>query len=286
MENKHIKINKSNKKISDQVKNSKGNEKQLQNNKHKEVVLQRLRLGNSLVEFCAMVRNQMYIAVCSMSPQNTGKVSDFELVVRFSQIKVKNADMHSSFLKTMRGLARNVFGVYQPKIWMKSADDTNGGTPVMTNAGSTLVNSFAIQSSTLASIALLWAIFDEYRPVGPFHCYFYPSDTSTNRLYGLGVIDYTTSTNLASVSEAMSYDTVKKFDVTPYQHQDNALAEWTGHLDGIPDLTWIATGTGASWAYWKTYSFNANDSSWAISTTYGWWTFKVLLEFRQLNQGG
>lgn len=244
---------------------------------------------NLMVLFCQAVRNQIMIALVATNPSSMKKesvLSDYEMSDRFGKLKVLNVEMHKTYLTLMRQMAKNIFGVWQPKIMMKSADDTNGGTPVVTNAGSTLVNALTVQSSVLASISLLWAIFDEYRPVGPFRCFFTPSDTSTSRLYGIGVIDYSNSGVLTSVSEAMSYDTMKIFDVVPYHFADSGIAKWKGHVVGIPDLTWITSGTNAIYAYWKTYSFNAADGSWSISSTYGYWTFEIEIEFRQLNQGG
>ena len=244
---------------------------------------------NCLVLFGQAARNQMMIAVSAVLPNSRKKdmqYVDSELVEKFGSLKSLNPDMYKTYLSLMREMTRNIFGVWQPKILLKSADDTNGGTPVVTNVGSTLVNVLSVQSSACASISLLWAIFDEYRAVGPFRCFFTPADTSTSRLYGVGVIDYSNNSNLASVSEAMSYDTMKIFDIVPYHFVDAGIAKWNGRVIGIPDLTWVTTGTNIVWAYWKTYSFNAADASWGISTTYGWWTFEVEVEFRQLNQGG
>jgi hypothetical protein len=241
---------------------------------------------NALVEVCNAARNQMAVAINMVTPSASTKLSDFELTTKFAQIKDKNKDLHANYKKLLREMAHNVFGVWQPKIVMKSADNTYGGVRVQTDVASQLVNSIAIQANLLASIASLWAIFDEYRPAGPFRVFYTPGDTSTSRLYGIGVLDYSNSSTLTTVAEAMSYDTKKIFDLSPYHTVRSGYAEWCGHVTGIPDMTWITTGTDVTIAWWKTFSFNVGDSSWSISATYGWLNYEMEIEFRQMNQGG
>jgi len=253
--------------------------------KNKHFVPPKLFHRNKLQVFSNAINNQISVALNGkISMANNGNV--ILPIVHFQKSKLIDPQTYDLYKKMFIQMGREIFGTWAPKLKLKSASDLTGGTSLATSTVGILNQVIAINVASLANISLLWGIFDEYRPVGPFSVFFFPLNTSTNRNYAVGVVDYSNNSALGSISEAISYDTAKIFDAFPYHMQNVAVQKWKGFLVGEPQLPWTSTGGDANLGYMKFMNFSSSLLWPQSSNAFGVVSWKIEIEFRQMNQGG
>lgn len=223
----------------------------------------------------------LHSMVCNYLSGLFGTGSPEELFARLSKTKDTDLKVYSATRSLFRNMAREMFGTWVPTIKL-----IGFATNLNTTGGSVFTNQVRFRASEIYYFATFGVIFDEYRPKGPIKFEVLPLQTQfasgTNAIYFLGVVDLVDGTALASVTEAMFYDTSKIF-CPMINFRGNMNTEkivWETRLMGQPDLAWLSTDTQTTdWCWFKTYNFLGTL---AATTTYaeGHWVGEF--EFRQL----
>lgn len=181
---------------------------------------------------------------------------------RIADPKSRQRFLPPSTLANFRSMARTILGVQEPIIRLRSGLSSN-------SSSSGVFNPVVSISWFGSNYYQYWAeLFDEYQiiyaRVHAFPAYNNNSTDGLNRYY-VGVIDYDDSSPLSSISGSLLYDTSKVVSGVQSTPQPET---WEVRPVGIPDLTWTATSTDRTVAYWKAYNFAGIGGSVAICQLY------------------
>jgi hypothetical protein len=211
---------------------------------------------------------------------------------KMSEMKETHPVMYKMYRSVMGQMIRKIYGTMMPKIMMFTYQNSsvNFGYPVSSTTGA-ITTVFAVSGSQLSGFGLLAAIFDEYRPVGPFKYTYFPRITQSTgypnsvtpaangNAYGIAFIDYIDMTTvIASIPSALFADTHKIFSLTGYHAEKTT---WDGHVLGQPDEQWLnVSALSNSWCAWK--CMQAENVYGTGTVNWGSVNCRIEIEFRQM----
>ncbi len=180
-------------------------------------------------------------------------------------------------LKFMRGHIRNFLGTQQPIIRCRTSFTT------LTTSGTNLTQVVAMDVTGVTAWSSLANLFDEYRVrratlhIQPLYQSYGASATALAALPIIVVVDYDDSTAIATLANAIQYDTYKILYLGTSNPKN--LKSKPALPEGIPDLTWVTTATPTVPFWWKFWSLTTLVPS---TAAVGYCFIEAEIEFRQL----
>lgn len=180
-------------------------------------------------------------------------------------------------LKFMRGHIRNFLGTQQPIIRCRTSFTT------LTTSGTNLTQVVAMDVTGITAWSSLANLFDEYRVrsatlhIQPLYQSYGASATAIAAMPIIVVVDYDDATALASLANAIQYDT-QKIIYFGTSNSKNMKAK-RAQPEGIPDLSWVTTATPTVPFWWKFWSLTTLIPS---TAAIGYCFIEAEVEFRQL----
>ncbi len=195
-------------------------------------------------------------------------------------ISVHNVDVTKISLeniKFIRGHVRNFLGTQQPIFTFRT------GVTSLVTSGTNLLQVVGMDVTGVTAWSSLAAIFDEYRvrravlKMMPSYAGFGASATTLAAMPIVVVVDYDDATALASLTNAMQYDTSK----IVYFGGSHPKVLTSEHAlpEGQPDLAWVTTASPTVPFWFKFYSVTSLVPS---SAQVGTCFIEVEIEFRQV----
>lgn len=178
----------------------------------------------------------------------------------------------------IRGHVSEILGTQQPTFTMRT-----GMTTLVTNATPNLVQVVAMDVTGLAAWSSIANIFDEYRVkraklcIVPSYSGYGASATTIAAMPVIVVVDYDDATAIASLTNALQYDTHKEI----YMGSSNSKTFYSKEArpEGQPDLAWVTTATPTVPFWFKFWSVtNLIPSSAQMGSCY----IECDIEFRQV----
>ncbi len=180
-------------------------------------------------------------------------------------------------LKFMRGHIRNFLGTQQPIIRCRTSFTT------LVTSGTNLTQVVAMDVTGISAWSSLANLFDEYRVrkahlhIQPLYQSYGASATALAAMPIIVVVDYDDATAIASLANAIQYDTYKilYFGNSNIKNMKSKPAQ----PEGIPDLSWVSTASPSIPFWWKFWSLTTLVPS---SASIGYCFIEAEVEFRQL----
>ncbi len=191
--------------------------------------------------------------------------------------KVPLSSLSSENLKFIRGHVRNFLGTQQPVFTFRT------GVTTLTTSGTNLTQVVAMDVTGVTAWSSLANIFDEYRvrravlKMCPSYSGYGATATSLAAMPIIVVVDYDDATALASLSNAMQYDTCKI--VYFGSANPKVLLSEVAHPEGQPDLAWVTTATPTVPFWFKFWSITTLVPS---TAQVGSCFIEAEIEFRQV----
>ncbi len=188
------------------------------------------------------------------------------------------SDQQRSFFKTQMGLfVHSLYGTAEPILNLPLIPQTVGVV------GGIYVPVYNIEYTNVHDNSAWTTLFDEYQfhdghvTHEPQYMQTAGSATGSAQYVGVGVIDYEDTAALSNVAVANGYDTAKWYPVAPINYHP---VTWEFHFQGIPDRSWVSTGTNSTPGCWKGIS---DQSPFAMgNVTTGRMHGRVRVQFRQI----
>ncbi len=180
-------------------------------------------------------------------------------------------------LKFMRGHIRNFLGTQQPIIRCRTSFTT------LTTSGTNLTQVVAMDVTGISAWSSLANLFDEYRVrratlhLQPLYQSYGASATTLAAMPIIVVVDYDDATAIASLANAIQYDT-HKIVYFGNAHTKNMKSK-PAQPEGIPDLSWVTTASPTVPFWWKFWSLTTLIPS---TAAIGYCYIEAEVEFRQL----
>ncbi len=205
---------------------------------------------------------------------------------RFTKMVLETSGMSLSELKTpiepvkmkwMKGHVRTLFGTQQPIL------NVTTGVTTLTSSGTNLTQVVAMDVSGVAAWSSLANLFDEYRVrraqlhIQPLYSGYGGTASTLAAMPIIVVVDYDDATAIASLTNAMQYDTKKILFLGSAMPTN--LKSKLAQPEGQPDMAWVTTATPVTPFWWKFWSItNLIPSSAAVGYCY----ITAEIEFRQM----
>ncbi len=188
-----------------------------------------------------------------------------------------NETNNGNMTKFMRGHVRNFLGTQQPTFTLRT------GFTTLTTTGTNLTQVIAMDVTGISPWSSLANLFDEYRVkkailhIVPSYQSYGASSTALAAMPVIVVVDYDDATALASIANAIQYDTNKVIYLGSSKTQTHNAKP--AHPEGQPDLAWVTTSAPTVPFWWKFWSVTTLvPSSAAVATAY----IEAEVEFRQV----
>jgi len=214
-------------------------------------------------------------------------------------IKIKDPMTSKVYQQMMSDMIKTVYGTMMPEIKFNTfaTNLVNAGIDVVSTTGSLVNIIYAISAGLFAGIGLWMAIFDEYRPPGPFSFRYFPrifpasgypttnAPAANGIAWAIGLIDYVDmTTTIGSIPLALMADTHKQFPLNPPGLEDpsKGTTTWNGEVLGTPDLTWL--GTSAISTNFVCFKMIQAENVYGTGNIYwGYLHCRMTFQFRQQN---
>lgn len=216
--------------------------------------------------------------------------------IRFhlAQLKEENAQLHSVIRTMMNELIFSMYGTMMPKVKFSSYASSlvNMGIDFTSTTGSIQFVS-ALNISIMSGVGLWNAVFDEYKPVGPFSYKYYPriigatgypttnAPAANGIAWALGLIDYVDmSTAITTIPSGVFADTHKVFPLNPNGSAKNfGITEWHGMMLDPPDVVWFnVTNISQNFAAFK--AIQAQNVYGTGTIYWGYITSSIEIQYR------
>ncbi len=191
--------------------------------------------------------------------------------------KVDLTSVSTENLKFIRGHVRNFLGTQQPVFTFRT------GFTTLTTTGTNLTQVVAMDVTGVTAWSSLANIFDEYRvrravlKMVPSYVGFGASATTLAAMPCIVVVDYDDATAIASLSNAIQYDTSKV--VMFGTSNPKVMMSEHAQPEGQPDLAWVTTAAPTTPFWFKFWSITSLiPSSAAIGSCF----IEAEIEFRQV----
>ncbi len=179
--------------------------------------------------------------------------------------------------KFMRGHVREFLGTQQPIFKLRT------GFTTLTSSGTNLTQVVAMDVTGTTAWSSFANIFDEYRVrraslhIVPLYQSYGSAATALAAMPIIVVVDYDDATAIASLSNAIQYDTEKII----YLGNANLklLSAREAYPEGQPDLAWVTTASPTTPFWWKFWSLTTLIPS---SAALGYCYIEAEIEFRQV----
>ncbi len=180
-------------------------------------------------------------------------------------------------LKFMRGHVREFLGTQQPILRVRT------GLTTLTTTGTNLTQVVAMDVTGIAAWSSLANVFDEYRVrravlwIVQTYSGYGSAATAMAAMPVIVVVDYDDATAIASLTNAIQYDTSKVIHLGT--HSPKLHSSKVAHPEGQPDLAWVTTSSPTVPFWWKFWSItNLVPSTAQIGSCY----IEAEVEFRQV----
>lgn len=215
------------------------------------------------------------------SHKNHKPRSKFELSELLKKVTVNHALSFEKLtldqIKFFRSNVRTFLGTQQPTIKLRTSFTS------LTSSGTNLTQVVAMDITGITAWSSFANIFDEYRVkyailhIQQLYAGYGSSATAIAAMPVIVVVDYDDNTAIASLANAIQYDTAKIIylgGANPKNHSAKPAQP-----EGQPDLAWVTTATPTVPFWWKFWSLTNLIPS---SAQVGYCYIEAEVEFRQI----